>query len=401
MKNVKKIGIVFAIIFGIFVIIGSTFYIGYNIGFAKTRNIRIEGVADISPGSEVEADFSVFWQAWSKIKENYLHREGLSSQDMVYGAIKGLAENIGDPYTTFFSPEEAKQFTEDISGEFGGIGARLEEKSGQIIVVSSLKNTPAERAGVRAKDIILKANDIELSGKTVQSAIQIIRGKPGTKVKLVIFREGYVGTKEIEITREMITIPAVEWELKENNIVYINVTNFSANAPFAFFQAARDIHAKNPQGIILDLRSNPGGYLEVAVNLAGWFIEREEIIVKERDAREQGTIFRSRGNAVFKDIPTVVLINNGTASSAEIMAGAMRDINNTRLIGEQTFGKGTVQSLEELKDGSMLKITIANWITPKGHIIEGNGLTPDIIVKQLEGEEDNQLNKALEILKTR
>jgi carboxyl-terminal processing protease len=376
------------------------FYGGYKAGYSQTKLIKIEGVADINPGSEVSADFGVFWQAWSKIKEQYLRTGQLSEQDMLYGAIKGLAENIGDPYTTFFSPDDAKKFEEDINGEFGGIGAELEERDGQILVLAPLKDTPAERAGLKPKDVILKAGDTDLFGKTVQDAVKIIRGEPGTPIKLVVSREGSEGTKEIEIVREIITLPVVQWEWKDGNIAYIRVMSFSQTAPFAFYNAVREIVAENPKGIVLDLRSNPGGYLEAAVNLSGWFVDKGEVVVKERYAKGDDTIFRSYGNSILKNVPTVVLVNGGTASAAEIMAGAMRDINGTKLVGERTFGKGTVQTLEELKDGSMLKVTVANWVTPGGHIIDESGLVPDENVELPEdGSEDTQLNKALEILR--
>jgi carboxyl-terminal processing protease len=387
-------------VFSMVIVAGAFFYGGFRTGYSQTKVIKIEGVADINPGTEVSADFGVFWQAWSKIKENYLKTSEITEQEMLYGAIKGLAENIGDPYTTFFSPDEAQRFEEDINGEFGGIGAELEEHDGQVVVLSPLKDTPAERAGLKPRDIILKAGDTELFGKTVQDAVKIIRGTPGTTIKLLISREGESGAKEIEITREIITLPVVEWEWKDDKIAYIRLTGFNQNAPFAFYNAVREIVAENPKGIILDLRNNPGGYLEVAVNLSGWFIDRGEVVVKERYATGEDTVFRSYGNAILKDVPTVVLVNGGTASASEIMAGAMRDINGTKLVGERTFGKGTVQTLEELKDGSMLKVTIANWVTPAGHIIEESGIVPDENIELPEnGTEDTQLLKAIEMLK--
>jgi len=400
MPDKKKIIRVAAFALAAVAFAGAVFYGGYKVGYSKTKLIKIEGVADINPGSEVSADFSVFWQAWSKIKEQYLRTGQLSEQDMVYGAIKGLAENLGDPYTTFFTPEDAQKFEEDINGAFGGIGAELEERDGQIMVLAPLKNTPAERAGLKPRDVILKAGDTDLYGKTVQDAVKVIRGEPGTTVKLTILREGDAGTKEVEMTREIITLPVVEWEWKDGNVAYIRVMSFSQTAPYAFYSAIREIAAENPRAVILDLRNNPGGYLEVAVNLSGWFIDRGEVVVKERYAQGDDTVFRSYGNSALKDLPTVVLVNGGTASAAEIMAGAMRDVNGTKLVGERTFGKGTVQTLEELADGSMLKVTIANWVTPGDHIIDESGLVPDENVEIPEDEsEDTQLNKAIEMLK--
>ncbi|MFA6650874.1 MAG: S41 family peptidase, partial [Candidatus Paceibacterota bacterium] len=392
----KLIRFVAAVLLGV-VLVGASYYGGYKTGYSKTKTIEIKGVTDIEPGSEVSADFGVFWQAWSKIKENYLRNSELKEEDMMYGAIQGLAENIGDPYTTFFSPLDAQKFEEDINGEFGGIGAELEERNGQVFVVAPLKDTPAERAGLKPRDIIIKAGDTELFGKSAQDAVKAIRGEPGTKIKLVVTREGVEGSIDIEITREVITVPVVEWEWQDDRIAYVRIVSFSQTAPYAFYNAMREIAAEGPKAMILDLRFNPGGYLEVAVNIAGWFVDRGDIVVKERYASGEDTVFRSYGNALFKNLPVAVLVNGGTASASEILAGALRDNNGSKLVGEQTFGKGTVQTLEELKDGSMLKITVANWVTPNDFIIEGDGLDPDVEIELTEEDtEDVQLKKAIE-----
>jgi carboxyl-terminal processing protease len=394
----KLIRFVAAVLLGV-VLVGASYYGGYKTGYSKTKTIEIKGVTDIEPGSEVSADFGVFWQAWSKIKENYLRNSELKEEDMMYGAIQGLAENIGDPYTTFFSPLDAQKFEEDINGEFGGIGAELEERNGQVFVVAPLKDTPAERAGLKPRDIIIKAGDTELFGKSAQDAVKAIRGEPGTKIKLVVTREGVEGSIDIEITREVITVPVVEWEWQDDRIAYVRIVSFSQTAPYAFYNAMREIAAEGPKAMILDLRFNPGGYLEVAVNIAGWFVDRGDIVVKERYASGEDTVFRSYGNALFKNLPVAVLVNGGTASASEILAGALRDNNGSKLVGEQTFGKGTVQTLEELKDGSMLKITVANWVTPNDFIIEGDGLDPDVEIELTEEDtEDVQLKKAIELL---
>ena len=400
MPDKKKIIRVAAAVFAGAAIMAASYYGGFQSGYSRTKVIEIKGVTDIDPGGDVSADFGVFWQAWSKIKENYLRTSDLKEQDMVYGAIQGLAENIGDPYTTFFTPDDAKKFEEDINGEFGGIGAELEERNGQIFVVAPLANTPAERAGLKPRDIIIKAGDTELFGKTIQDAVKVIRGEAGTKIKLVVTREGIEGSIDIEITREVITLPVIEWEEKEGDIAYVRIMNFSQTAPYAFYTAMREVATTDPKAMIIDIRNNPGGYLEVAVNIAGWFVDRGDIVVKERYASGEDTVFRSYGNALFKDLPVVILVNGGTASASEILAGALRDHNDSILLGEQTFGKGTVQTLEELKDGSMLKITVANWVTPNDHIIEGDGLTPDVEIEITEEDtEDVQLQQAIELLR--
>lgn len=376
------------------------YFAGLQSGYAKTKRIEIRGVADILPGSNVSADFGVFWQAWSKLKENYLKTGEVGEQEMVWGAVRGLAEGMGDRYTTFFTPEEVKQFNEEINGEFGGIGAELEEQNGQITVVAPLKGTPAEAAGLKPKDIIAKINSEEIFGQKLHEVIKKIKGEPGTKVKLTIIREGN-GALDIEITRAIIRVPSLKWEIKPDDVGYIRIHSFNPAAASDFDQAIRELAGKGAKGLVIDLRNNPGGYLETAVDLAGWFIPKESLVVSERYADGKDTEFRAQGPGVLKKVPVVVLVNGGSASASEILAGALRDINGTKLVGEKTFGKGTVQELQELKDGSMLKITVANWVTPSGVIIDKEGLRPDIEVKNPEpkdgGEpEDLQLAKALQ-----
>ncbi len=401
MPDRKKIlGIFIAIALSV-TAIGTTYLAGYRSGKSETKVVEIKGIADISPGSDVNADFGIFWQAWSELKENYLRSGEVKDQEMIYAAIKGLAENLGDPYTTFFSPEEASKFNEDISGEFGGIGAELEALNGQIIVVAPMKGTPAERAGLKPRDIIIKANDTDLLGKDTTDAVKVIRGEPGTKVKLTILREGQSGTLEIDITREVIRIPAVEWEMRDSDILYLKLHNFNENAYSAFNRAILEVANKEkPKAMILDLRSNPGGYLEVSVDIAGWFIEDGKVIVREKYASGEDTEFKARGNNALGKMPLVVLVNGGSASAAEILAGALKDHKNVKIIGEKTFGKGTVQTLEELSDGSLLKITVANWLTPNGTVIDKQGIKPDIEVtitkEDVEKGKDTQLEKAIE-----
>ncbi|MDD5098734.1 MAG: S41 family peptidase [Candidatus Colwellbacteria bacterium] len=402
LKN-NKLFLAIGVLICVLIASGAIFYGGYLIGQKETKEIKIVGVADITPGSEVSADFSIFWQAWDKIKREYLRSGGVSEKDMVYAAIKGLAENIGDPYTTFFSPEDAKKFSEDVDGRFGGIGAELGQSDGQVIVVAPLENTPAARAGIQAKDIIVKAGDTDMYGKSVEEAVKIIRGEPGTEIKLVIVREGADGPIEITLKREIIEVPNIKWSIKEGDILYLKLQSFSQTAPDSFYKAVFDASKENPRGMILDLRNDPGGYLETAVNIAGWFIDRGEVAVIERYSSGEETVYRSYGNEVLKDFPVVVLVNGGTASASEILAGAMRDHNGTKLIGSKTFGKGTVQTLEDLKDGSMLKITVANWVTPKGTILEGEGLDVDVEVKNtaedIKAGKDIELEKAIETLR--
>lgn len=380
------------------------FSIGYEKGFQETKIIEIRGIADINPNEKITADFSVFWQAWDKLKTFHVKGAQLNDQDLVYGAIKGMIESLGDPDTVFFDRIDAKKFEEDVKGFFGGIGAELSLKNKQIIIVTPLKNTPAERIGLKPEDIILKVDEIDLSGMSVYDAVKIIRGEPGTVVRLLIDREDFKNPQEFEIKREIIRIPSVEWEMLDNQIAYLQVFSFNQETPSAFHQAASRLVLSGAKGIVLDLRSNPGGYLDVAVNLASWFLNRGEPVVVERFASGEENVLRARGHGFFSNMPVVILINRGSASASEILAGALRDNRGVKLVGEKSFGKGTVQQLETLKDDSTLKITIANWLTPKGEVIENNGLLPDyeVVLESdalINGQEDPQLQKAIEVLK--
>lgn len=395
----------FLVVLIVFAFSYGSFLIGRERGLKETRIIEIRGIADISPSEEITADFGVFWQAWDKLKTFHVERDQLIDQNLVYGAIKGMVESLGDPGTVFFDPIDAQKFDENIRGYFGGIGAELSSKNRQIIIVTPLKNTPAERAGLKPEDIILRVNETDLTGMSVHDAVKIIRGEPGTIVRLLINREGFQNPQEFEIKREIIRIPSVEWKMLDNQIAHLQVLSFNLETPLAFHQAANHLILSDAKGIVLDLRNNPGGYLDMAVGLAGWFLNRGEPVVIERFASGKENVLRARGNGIFSNMPVVILINRGSASASEILAGALRDNRGIKIVGEKSFGKGTVQQLETLKDDSTLKITIANWLTPDGVVIENNGLLPDyeIILEPndvlKDGQEDPQLQKAIDVLR--
>ncbi|MCL4405968.1 MAG: S41 family peptidase [Patescibacteria group bacterium] len=391
----------------VILLVGATagaFYIGYKKGFAETKIIEIKGVADINPNEKVNADFGVFWQAWDKIKSKYVKAKDVKDQDLVYGAINGMLESLGDPYTIFMNPEDAKKFTEDVNGNFGGIGAELENRDNQVVVVAPLKGTPAERAGLKPGDIILQAGDVKLTDIDVSEAVKIIRGDPGTEITLLIMREGFAAPKEFKITREIIEVPTLDWSWKNNKIAYIQLYNFNQVAPSAFYRAIVDTVPQGARGVILDLRNNPGGYLDVAVNIAGWFLKPGETVVSEKFANGDMDVLRASGTGALQNMPVVVLVNSGSASASEILAGALRDNRGIKIVGEKTFGKGTVQELEDLKDGSVLKITIASWVMPGGKILNGSGITPDYAVDltddDAKNDRDPQLDKAIEVLES-
>ncbi len=352
-----------------------------------------------------DVNFSLFWDAYNQLKSKFVDSSKITNEAVLYGAISGMAKSLGDPYTTFFNPTEAKKFTDELAGYFGGIGIEIAIKKAQLTVVSPLENTPAQRAGLRAGDVIVKIDGKDTAAMTDDEAVTLIRGNSGTKVVLTIYRAGWTGTKDFSITRDTIKIPSLKWELLEGDIADIKLFQFSQNLNSDFNKAALEILNSPAKKIIIDLRNNPGGYLEIAQNIAGWFIEHgKTVVIEDFGTQKPQTIYKSEGNAKFLSYPTVILINQGSASASEILAGALQDNNGTKLIGEKSFGKGSVQEGVNMTDGSFLKITIAKWLTPKGTSISEKGLDPDVEVKLTDADFeqglDPQLKRAIELLKT-
>jgi len=385
----KRINSLFLIIFFL-VIFGIGFWIG-----------KTSLVCKVCPPEDL--DFSLFWEAWHVLEEKYVNPEKIDTQKMIYGAISGMIKSLGDPYTVFFDPEDNKKFLEDVSGSFEGVGMQIGIRKRQLQVIAPLKGTPAEKAGLRAGDKIIKIDDTLTMDLTIDEAVSLIRGPKGTEITLTVFRDEWEMTKEFKITRAVIEIPSIEWELKDN-IAYIQLYHFSETADSDFSKVAIEILNSSAQKIILDLRNNPGGYLEISQVIAGWFLEKRQIVVIEDfGGKKDNKIYKAKGNSNLLDYPIVVLINAGTASASEILAAALRDNRDIKLIGETSFGKGSVQELKMLSNDSSLKITIAKWLTPKGELIADKGLEPDIKVElteeDFENERDPQLDKALEIIR--
>lgn len=411
--NAKKLATAVLIILIIFGAGSGLFYIGYKKGIKTPKVIVVEGASNITLGKDKSADFSLFWEAWKVLKDKYVESGNISNQNLVNSAISGLFSATDDPYTIFLPPQEARSFTEEISGQFGGIGIEIGLKDGQLTVIAPLKNTPAEKAGLQAGDEILRINDLFTSGITSEEAVKNIRGERGTKVILLIMRQGWNEPKEFEITRDIIQVPTLDSKFLNDSgeedvngkILYIQLYNFYEKAPALFYEAAFKSVLGSPKGIILDLRNNPGGYLEAAVDIAGFFLNRGDVVVSEKfrtgDKQDLTTTFSI---PLIKNLPTVVLINQGSASASEILAGALRDNKGIKLIGEKSFGKGSVQEVDLLSNESLVKITIAHWLTPKGIVIEKNGLIPDYEIKitdeDTESGKDPQLEKAVEVLRS-
>ncbi|MDP3725054.1 MAG: S41 family peptidase [Nanoarchaeota archaeon] len=368
------------------IVAGAIFYSGLIIGKSSVPTVAT-GEADWAADGPLGASTTLVWDALRIAKDKYVHINDVKEEDFLYGAIEGIIGALGDPYSTFFRPEDAKKFDEDIRGNFGGIGAEIGKKEGELIIVAPLKGNPAEAAGLKAKDKIVKIDDTFAADLSVEEAVKIIRGEIGTKVGLLIMREGWDRPRDFEIARANIVLPTLDWEMlkapgeEEANVAYIALHSFNGNASQAFNDAVFQALFRGTKGVILDLRNNSGGFLDVAVDIAGHFLERGEMVTGEKFRSGEVRKLISRGNGSLRNLPVVVLVNGGSASASEILAGALRDQNGAILVGEKTFGKGSVQELETLKDGSTLKISTAEWITPNGNSINKVGLAPDVEIK--------------------
>jgi carboxyl-terminal processing protease len=346
------------------------------------------------------------WRAWNTLDERFVpasSTEALTNEDKVWGLISGLTDAYGDPYTVFLPPEDNEIFQADISGSFEGVGMEIGIREGVLTVVAPLKGSPALRAGLRSGDQILKINGESTDGIAVDQAVKLIRGPRGTTVRFSVARDEAREILEIPVVRDVIEIPTLETEVKDG-VFIISLYNFSAVSGNLFRNALRDFIVSGTPKLILDLRGNPGGYLEAAVDMASWFLPSGKIIVTE-DYGKSGKpqVHRSRGYDIFNEnLEMVILVNGGSASASEILAGALQEYDIATVIGERTFGKGSVQELVDITDDASLKITIARWLTPNGRSISEKGLDPDILVprteEDAEADRDPQLERAIEYL---
>ena len=348
-------------------------------------------------------DYSYLEKVLKHIKTNFVNQDNVDIQKMTEGAVSGMVNSLDDPYTEYFNLEGTKDLQESISGTFEGIGLQLGFKNERITAISPIKGTPAERSGIKPKDVILFVDGKETSSLSLNEVVNMIRGEKGTKVTLTVAREGLSTTKDFEIIRDIINVPALEWETIETSsgkIAHLIIYQFSDTVYQDFKEAANEILKSNIKGIVLDLRSNPGGLVNQAINIAGWFLEKGQMVLFEEDKDGIKKEFNSNGPSNFSSYPTVILIDEGSASASEILAGALKDNRELLMIGQKSYGKGTVQKIIDLGEGTSLKVTIAKWFTPLGNIIDGEGINPDILVEitleDYEQEKDPQLEKALE-----
>lgn len=405
-------------------IVGAVFYAGMYAGRQSRPTVELIGaLRGKEPPQELGAplvDFVPFWKVWSVLDEKYVtSATTTSAQEKVWGAISGLVNSLKDPYTVFLPPEDAKIFESEIAGSFEGVGMELGIKDETLTVIAPLKGTPAERAGILPGDKILKINDGASANIKVEQAVKLIRGKRGTEVRLTLQRNGRKEPFEIKIIRDVIDIPTIDTEvrsrpppsgapeeagLRARDVFVIKLYNFSASSPRVFRDALREFVGTGGDKLIIDLRGNPGGFLEAAADMASWFLPAGAVVVTEDYGRKgESRVHRSRGYNVFTDrLKLVILINSGSASASEILAGALREHGKARLVGAKTFGKGSVQELVKIEPDSALKVTVARWLTPKGASISEGGLAPDVEVKMapedIEKKRDPQMEKAIELL---
>lgn len=342
--------------------------------------------------------FPTFWEAWDALHENYI--SSLDDKNLFYGAVAGMVRATGDPYTVFSTPEDAKQFQETLSGQFSGVGIEIGVEGGLVKVIAPLAGSPAEQAGVLAGDIIIGVDDTAITpDMTLDEVVQKIRGPLGSTVVLKVVHQGEDEPVDISVRRDTIQIESVRSSV-ENGIAHISLLSFNGDTTDQFASISRQLQQQNIQGIILDVRNNPGGFLQTSVDIASFFLEQGTEVVSEEGRKEGKEVYKTKGRPILADIPLVILVNEGSASASEILAGALADQRGVPIIGTKTFGKGSVQELITLKDGSSIRVTVAKWFTPSGRSIDDEGIAPTIEVKDnRDTEEDEVLQRALEELK--
>jgi len=386
--------------------IGASFILGAYVGYQQRPYVdlvrNILNIKETAIAEPVEVDFGPFWKAWHLIETKYVAGEEIDRQDLLWGAISGLSSAVGDPYTVFFPPEENEYFESEVKGVFGGIGAEIGIRKNNLVIISPLEDSPAKRAGLKAGDRVLEIDGENTSGMTLDEAVRRIRGEKGTVVVLTVFGEEEEEPKEIGITRDIINVPVLKTEHdEEKNIFIIKLFSFSARSGQEFRNAIREFILSGADKLILDLRNNPGGFLDSAIDIASWFLPKGEIVAVEEFRDRDPVEYRSNGYAVVRGLKMVVLVNQGSASASEIVAGALQDHGIATIMGEKTFGKGSVQELNNITQDTSLKITIARWLTPTGRSISKEGLEPDIIITKEETEnpeDDIFMIKAKEFL---
>jgi carboxyl-terminal processing protease len=390
-----------------------TFTLGWKLGQYNFQ-VQFDGIApkvnfeNQQIPADKNVDFKLFWQVWDLVSSDYVDKKAIDPQKMFYGAIQGMVASLGDPYTVFLPPQDQKFSEEDLGGSFEGIGLQIGyDKENRLTAIAPVKGTPADRAGIQPGDVIVKIGDKDSINMPLPEALNLIRGPKGTTVKLELYHEGDSKTKTLEVVRDTIIVKSVEFEEKNSpkgkRVALIRLGKFGDRTNAEWAEAVSSTLAMAPQAVVLDLRNNPGGYLDGAVYIASEFVKSGDVVIQE-DAKGDKIYFKVNREGKLLNLPLVVLINKGSASASEIVAGAVQDTKRGKVVGENSFGKGTIQESQDLPEKTGIHITTSKWLTPLGRWIHKTGLTPDIkveltdeqIKQEIETNKDFQLEKALE-----
>ncbi len=378
------------------------------VGFKPVVTIK-----DKNPPARFDVNFKLFWDTWDLLSRNYLDKKALDPHKMLYGAIQGMVASLGDPYTVFLPPQQQQSTKEELGGSFEGVGMELGYNSEKrLVVVAPLDDTPAAKAGLKPQDMIIKIDSKDTGGISLQDAVNLIRGPRGSSVMLTIYRDGESKTRDLNIKRDTIVVKSVTVSFKttpkSKKVALIRLTRFGEKTFVEWDQAVSRILSEGVSGVVLDVRNNPGGFLDGAVYVSSEFLKGGDVVLQENARGERNSLKVNRVGKLL-DLPVVVLVNKGSASASEIVSGALQDTKRAKLVGEQTFGKGTVQESEDLPGGTGIHITVAKWLTPNGRWANATtGFMPDVVVelpkiatseaKLSDTVKDIQLDKALEVL---
>lgn len=393
------------------VIAGLLFGSGFAVGAGYPPFDRVLAGMPLKPAAQaargsngtIGSDFGVFWEVWGILNREYVEPKRLQDpKQITYGAIQGLINSLDDPWTAHLDPAQFKMETSDFQGSFAGIGAQVTKENNQVTVVSPIDGSPAARAGIRPGDLIISVDGQDISRLSLTEVVEKIRGPKGTTVKLTILHQGDSRPTELELVRDDINTPSVSWKMLDEKIALVRITQFTATTSNDLIGYLKAAESEGAKGVILDLRHNPGGLLDAAVNVSSQFL-KDGVVVYSVDSGGKKVNYPVRRGGVALDIPLAILVDKGSASGSEVVAGALQDAERGPLIGDETVGKGSVNQLERLSDGSALYVTVARWYTPKGRLIEGKGLSPDIDIvlspDDIKNQNDKQLQRAIEYIK--
>lgn len=387
------------------VVFSGGYYFGFN-GYKVSREKALKIKIERNVPSDKNVDFGLFWRVWDSLSIKYFDKTKLIPSEMVYGAIQGMVASLGDPYTVFLKPSENKIVREDLNGSFEGVGIQIGFRAARLAVIAPLIDSPAEKGGIKAGDFIIhikdekKNIDMDTSGISLPDAVAAIRGKAGTKVVLTLAREGAEESVVVEVERAKLNVSSINLKF-EDRVAIIKVNKFASETTSEWDGTIKEITNHQPliTGIVIDLRNNPGGYLQAAVDLASDFIETDKVVVIEEKSNGVKNEFKVEKLGKLMKYSVTVLVNEGSASASEILAGALRDQKGVKLVGMKTFGKGTIQEPIEINGGSGLHITTARWLTPNGTWVNEKGLEPDVKIEDDENTEiDEQLQEAIKVL---